>query len=148
MISYLFYFSAVIYALTKPLIILYYEACGFCRLRQLRILKIQSIWILMAGFMCSEGFFSLYYIIVNIMQVQEARLIRTCRLYHAYVNFVCVALSLALQQHTFPIDLTTITSLSGLIKRERLTCKADSILDSGALSGWRRFPSIALSMGK
>ena len=60
----------------------------------------------MAGFMCSEGFFSLYYIIVNIMQVQEARL------------------------------------------QERLTCKADLILDSGALSGWRRIPSIALSMGK
>ena len=58
--------AAVIYALTKPLIILYYEACSFVEIRQLRIFKIQSIWILMAGFMCSEGFFSLYYIIVNI----------------------------------------------------------------------------------
>ena len=121
----------------------------FCRIRQLRIFKIQSIWILMAGFMCSEGFF-LFVLHYRKHQVQEARLIRACQLLHTLTWFASHYLW-PCSNIPFLYRFKNHTSLSGLIERERLTkfaCKADSILDSGALSGWRRIPSIALSMGK
>ena len=89
----------------------------FCQIRQLRILKIQSIWILMAGFMCSEGFFSLYYIIVNIRYLKRGY---TNVPATPYVNFVCVALSLALQQHSMEQYAECVLSTSTAVFEQDL----------------------------